>query len=332
MVWYSRYGWNSNPFELKPMPDLVSGFEDIRSGLLEFIKSGSCCLLLGRTGSGKTTLLKWLEKYSLEEGIPLYINTSGMRSEELEQLDIDKLIRDKRGLLGSMLKKDKKVIMLVDEAQTLPKILVKAIKRNLDNLEIKAVVLASPTDSLENLKPSLLGAFDKRIEMRSLKHDEALGMIEKRIGYKNPFEPGSLDPIFIRAEFVPRAILEACEAVAKDNAKETITKDFVISYFAGEDDKKETMLQGENFLSKLSPLQRKIVLVLRDKSSRPVEIATKLGKPAKTITSQLAYLGLKNRVGVMKRKGIEEPVVEKASEKPAVYKLTDRIKKVLSEE
>ena len=96
MVWYERYGWDSNPFEIKPKPDLISGFEDIREELLEFIKSGDCCILTGPTGSGKTTLLKWLEKYALEEGFPIYINTSGMRQEEIDRINIDKIIREKQ--------------------------------------------------------------------------------------------------------------------------------------------------------------------------------------------------------------------------------------------
>ena len=57
-----------------------------------------------------------------------------------------------------------------------------------------------------------------------------------------------------------------------------------------------------------------------------------MGKPTKTITAQLAYLGLKSRVSLMKRKGIEKPVVEKASDRPAVYKLTDEVRDILDSE
>lgn len=329
MVWYQKYGWDSNPFELKPMPDLVSGLEDIRSELLEFIKSGDCCLLIGPNGSGKTTLLKWLEKYALAEGIPLYINTSGMNREDVEQLNIDSLIREKAGLLGMLLKK-KGIIMLVDEAQDLPQIVGKSIERNFDEHNIKSVVLASTIDDPESLRKSLLERVGKRkVIMRPMTHDEAFSMIVKRVGFRNPFELGSLDIIFRKAGYVPRKILEFCETLAMESSEATVTRDFVISYFARETAKEEVKSNMEDLLDRLSPLQRKIVNTLRTGNFRPKEIAVKLGKPTKTITSQLAYLGLKSRIDVMRRKGIEKPLVEKETEKPAVYKLSDEIKRIL---
>jgi len=328
MIWFQRYGWESNPFELKPIPDLISGFEEIREELLEYIKSGSCCLLLGQTGMGKTTLLKWLEKYVLTEGIPLYINTSGMKKSELEQMDIDKLINEKTGLLDKVLKKSKEIILLVDEAQDLPPMMGKAIKRNFDDHIIKAVVLASETDKLDNLKKSLLDAVIRRkVKLRPLKHEEAMGMIYNRVQFKNPFEPGSLDIIFRKAEFIPKKILELCEFLAKENQETTITAAFVAKYFEDEEARPEI----EEYLERFSPLQRKIINVLRTGNFRPKEIAAKLGRPTKTITSQLAYLGLKSKIMVMRRKGIEKPIVEKISEKPPVYRLTNYVKNFLSE-
>jgi predicted AAA+ superfamily ATPase len=329
MVWYQRYGWEKNPFDLKPMPDFVSGFEDIRSEIMEYIKSGSCCLLTGKDGMGKTSILKWLEKYALEEGTSIYINTAGMKQEEIEQLDIDKLIREKIGILGKVLQKGKEVVLLVDEAQTLPSMVGKAIKRNFEDRMIKSAVLASPTGELENLRESLLGLIGRRrVRIRPMTKEEAIDMIRRRIGYKNPFGPGSLELIVEKAEFMPKNILEACELLAKENKEPFITKYFVEMYF-GEGAIKP---DKEKFLESLSPLQRKIVNILAENNSRPIEIATRLSKPTKTITAQLAYLGFKSRADVMVRKGIEEPVVEKASERPAVYKLTDSVKRLLSEE
>lgn len=331
MVWYQKYGWDSNSFELKPMPDVISGHEDVRSELLEFIKSGDCCLLIGPRGSGKTTILKWLEKYALEEGIPLYINTSGMSREDVEHLNIDSMIREKAGLLG--LFKKKGIIMLVDEAQDLPQIVGKSIERNFDEHNIKSVILASTTDDPESLEKSLLERVGKRkVIIRPMNREEAFSMIVKRVGFRNPFESGSLDILFRKAGYNPRKILELCEAVARESSETTITKDFVISYFAKEAAKKEVKEEMEGLMDRLSPLQRKIVNILRTGNFRPKEIAVKLGKPTKTITSQLAYLGLKSRIDVMRRKGIDKPLVEKETDKPAVYKLSEELKNSLDKE
>jgi predicted AAA+ superfamily ATPase len=329
MIWYERYGWETNPFESKPMPDAISGFEDIRSGLLEFIKSGDCCLLLGEVGSGKTTLLKWLERYENQDHVPIYINTSGMREEEIQQMNIDKIIRDKLNFFGKLMGKKKKVVMLIDEAQTLPAVLGDAVKRNFEEHVIKAVVMASPSADMRNLKGSLMEKVGKRrIEMRPLKADEAMGMIVKRVGYKNPFSHDGLEMIFRRSKLVPKDILENCEIIAKSSNEKNITGDFVQKYFA-EDDVKA---HQTDFMEKLSPLQRKIVDILKTGNYRPKEMAQKLKKPTKTVTSQLAYLGLKSGVEIMHRKGIEHPIVEKISDSMSVYKLTDEIKEILTKE
>ena len=329
MIWYERYGWESNPFELKPKPDVISGFEDIRSGLLEFIKSGDCCLLTGATGSGKTTLLKWLEKYENQDYVPIYINTSGMRDEEVNGMNIDKMIRERLNFFGKLMGKEKRIVMLIDEAQTLPPALGNAVKRNFEEHLIKAVVMASPTSDMKNLKGSLMEKVGKRkIRMRPLSADEALGMIVKRVGYRNPFEHEGLDMIFNRSGFVPKVILENCEMIAKSNNGKNIPGDFVKSYFAEDETRKHKL----DFIEKLSPLQRKIVEILKTGNYRPKEMAQKLKKPTKTVTSQLAYLGLKSGVETMRRKGIESPVVEKISDSLSVYKLADDVKEILTKE
>ncbi|MFH0929044.1 MAG: AAA family ATPase [Candidatus Aenigmatarchaeota archaeon] len=326
MIWYERYGWGSNPFELKPMPDLISGFDEIRSELLEFVKSGDCCLLTGMEGMGKTTLLKWLEKYALQEYEPIYINTIGMSKDELKLINIDKIIRDKVNLLDKFRKKERNIVMLIDEAQALPPTVGDAITRNLDNNLIKSVVLAAPADSSKLILSEKIGK--KKIAVRLMKADEAMGMILKRIGYNNPFDHESLEIIFSKATFIPKRILELCERIARANMEKHVSKDFVEAYFGLEG----SMDDSTSFLNSLSPLQRKIVIVLKTGNHRPKDIAKRLKKPAKTITSQLAYLSLKAGIKTMKRKGIENPVVEKIPGTHAVYRLTDSARKTLIKE
>ena len=311
------------------MPDAISGFENIRSELLEFIKSGDCCLLVGEEGSGKTTLLKWLETYGNQDYVPIYINTSGMREEEINQMNVDRMIREKLNFLGKLMGKEKKIVMLIDEAQSLPPVVGRAVKRNFEDHVIKAVVMAAPTVDIKNLKGSLLEKVGKRkIKMRPLTEDEAMGMIVKRVGYRNPFDHEALEMIFRRSGFVPRNILENCEMIAKAGTEKGIAGDFVQKYFAEEDAKSHQA----DFIKRLSPLQRRIVEVLETGNYRPKEIAQRLKKPTKTVTSQLAYLSLKSGVEVMRRKGIEHLIVEKISDMLSVYRLTDEARENLTKE
>lgn len=327
MTWYEKYGWRFSPFEIKPTPQLISGFNDIRKELLEYIDSGDCCLLIGETGMGKTVLLKWLEEYALPGTIPIYINTLGMSEEELKKINIDKMVKVKLSFRERLLRKRKMIIMLVDEAQSLPAEIGEAIKRNFDDKIISSVVLASITDELKNLKGSLLERIgNRKIKLRPLTTDEAMEMINKRVKHINPFEPSCFEVIFRKANFLPRNILELCELIAKSNNEKIITKDFVDKYI---ESKGKLKTYATEFMDILSPLQRGIVEILKMGNFTPSEIAVKLNKPTKTITSQLAYLSLKSGVKVMKRKGIDYPVVEKVSDKPAIYRLTDEAKRIL---
>lgn len=322
---FSKYGWKSNPFEVNPMPDAISGFDDIRKELLDFIKSNDCCLLIGDAGTGKTVILKWLEDCISQKNVAVYLNTLGMNEEEIKKIDIDKIIREKTSSWNRLIGKKKNFVILIDDAHSLPPVIGEAVKRNFDNKTINSVVLASETDDLENLKGNLLEKIgDRKIKIRRLTTDEAMGMIINRIKYKNPFESESLEIIFEKADFIPRNILELCELIAKENSEKTITKNFVEKFLEA----KETKTQTVKFIDKLSPLQREIVNILKTGNFTPSEIAVKLNKPTKTITSQLAYLSLKSGIEVMKRKGIEHPVVEKVSNEKSVYRLTDEAKKL----
>ncbi len=322
MAWYERYGWKTNPFELIPMPETISGIKEIRQNVLEYVNSDDCCLLTGEDGMGKTIILKWLEKYPSPHTLPIYLNTLGMSQDEILKINIDEMIREKSkaGLFG----KKKKIIMLIDDANTLPPLIGKSIKRNFDNKLISSVVLASDTDELKNLEGNLLELVgNRKIKLRPLTTEEAREMIINRVKHKDPFEPDSLEPIFEKADFIPRKILELCEMVATSNTEKTINRYFVRKCF---EYKPEIETSKTEIIDRLSPLQKEIVNILKTGDFTPSEIAKKLKKPTKTITSQLAYLGLKSGIKVMKRKGIEQPLVEKISDKPAVYRLTEEVK------
>ena len=324
MEWYEKCGWNNNPFEQSSMPDAISGFDDIRKELLGFIKSGDCCLLLGEAGTGKTIILKWLEDCLSSKDAALYLNTSGMSEEEIKKIDIDKIIKEKTNSWNKMFGRKKSFVILIDDAQSLPATIADSVKRNFDNKTISSVVLASRAENLDNLKGILLEKIgDRKVRLRPMTSDEAMGMIINRVKYKNPFEEGSLEIIFEKAKFIPRNILGVCELVARKNNDKIITKEFVEKCFGEKEKPKEPEVK---FIDRLSPLQRDIVNILKTGNFTPKEISVKLNKPNKTITSQLAYLGLKTKIEVMRRKGIENPVVEKVSDRPAIYRLTEEAK------
>ena len=71
-MWYLSYGWKSNPFFIKPNPDIIN-FEKEKEQLVNFITSGDICFLIGEPGIGKTSLLKWLEN-NVKNHFIVYLN------------------------------------------------------------------------------------------------------------------------------------------------------------------------------------------------------------------------------------------------------------------
>ena len=206
--------------------------------------------------------------------------------------------------------------------------LSQALKRNFDNHIVKSVVLTSLSDKMKNDGGITERVGKRKIKMRPMRTDEAMEMIVKRVGYKNPFDNEGLELIFEESKFIPKNILELCEMIAKDCIEKNITKSFVETYFNIEGLKAQKL----KFLDDLSPLQKDIVNLMMKRDYRPRDLAKKLKKPAKTITSQLAYLGLKSGIETMKRKGIVNPVVEKIPGTRSTYRLTEHAREILTKE
>jgi hypothetical protein len=312
--WFERYEWSTSPFEINHVPNTISGFDDIRKSLLSYIKSGDFCLLQGELGSGKTLILKWIEEIGSLGYIYIYFSPLGS-----SDIDLEKLIKEKEGFLGRISLKKKRFVLLIDDSYALSQKSCETVKGGFDNKLISSVLIAADSSKVSDLNETLLGEVGERmVSMRPMTSEEAMGMILNRVMHKNPFEKNSLELVFKGADYLPKRILELCEEIAKSNTESIITRDFVTRFIEEKERGKP-----KNVLELLSPLQKDIVRVLKTGDSRPVDIARILNKPTKTITSQLSYLGLKAGIETMKRKGLEQPLVEKISERPTKYRLRE---------
>ena len=148
--WFTRYGWDRNPFTVLPDPHYMTGFEEIREQLAAYVSSNSLCLLTGATGAGKTTVLLWLKRYGLKGYRPVYINGLDYRD-----VDLKRLSGRMRLLLDRALRRKSRVVLLVDECQNIKPGFAEAIKARWDMGHIFSVVFASIDERLENLTPSM---------------------------------------------------------------------------------------------------------------------------------------------------------------------------------
>ncbi len=242
-MWFKRYGMKANPFVIEFRPNAFVGFDDVVKRVVEAIESNDIILVSGPFGSGKTALLLWLRGFlEYADYKPIYLDgadfylTSDVR--ELYE-EINSYIKGSfwENLKNVLTKKKKKVVFLIDEADSIPKNLGEIIKADKDRGFIYSVVFASTKDNLSNISPSLTHRIVEKIFLRPMSFEEALEMVEKRIesvGGKNPFHPGALKYICRISKWLPRDILKNCERVMKELAYrkrklDVITKKDVVS-------------------------------------------------------------------------------------------------------
>src|SRR3989338_3926336 len=61
--WYTKLGWNQNPFTFEILPHVMVGYTTQTENIITALRSGQKIILVtGPTGSGKTTFLRWLSQ------------------------------------------------------------------------------------------------------------------------------------------------------------------------------------------------------------------------------------------------------------------------------
>lgn len=230
-TWYEKYGWDEDPFSVRPNENLV-GLDKQQEEILNHIHSGVISLITGPTGAGKTSLLLWVEKTIRTQGFtPIRINCIEKNRRE----EIYRDIRQHRRFMEILLKKfPKKTILLLDEAQCLPKDTAELIKVWWDDKRIHAVILASIEDNLGNVTGSFTDRLKEQIvRLPPLSLSQIGDLIRLRAGKKNPFDNSAIEAITIRSENIPRRALEICRkagvACAEKDIKD-ITREHILTY------------------------------------------------------------------------------------------------------
>jgi len=332
--WFRNFGWNDNPFKIKPDPSHIVGFIDLRTLILTYMKSEDPFIVTGPSGSGKTTLLKWLEEQKKDS---LYFNF-------LEDIDEKEF---KKKIEGSFLEKllrrffNTKKLVLIDEVQDMPSHLLKWIRGKFDEGEISSLVLASIKEDLKNLEEPFVERIGSRIvAVRNLKEDEALKMVKHRIfskGKVNPFTDEGLKSIFEYSDFSPRKILENCETCciyAGTKGLRYVNQDVVSDALKGlkvESVEKEPFKpkESEIDLKNLSPSQQKILRILQDGNQTTNKIAEVMSASRASVAKQLSRLSFKTDKKLLESKGFCSPLVEaKNRGRPVIYGLTAEAKKL----
>ena len=212
MIWYKKIGFNSNPFSIKPaafQPEVVAYDLDY---IFEKIESAEILFLEGNYGTGKTTILKSIvSKFRQNNKIIYYSFNDGNNFDLISLLNgANSFVRRITGL------KHRNIILLLDEVHTMTKTHAKEILKYYQNGVIQSVVFVThdynDVSLPEDLQLYLEGNVIKTVP---LSQNEAIELVENRIGSIDLFTKKILRRIFDIADKNPRRFLEFCEDVAR---------------------------------------------------------------------------------------------------------------------
>ena len=210
-MWYNRYGWQENPFSVKPNPKKLVGLDKKRNKLLDFVHAGTICFLNGPAGVGKSSTLKWIQ-YNVKNHTPIYIDAEQLGD---DLFDLSEYLKEHRNLWETVIGHDypKNVVVLLDEAHATEDKLKKALKLYWDHDYIKSVIITQ-IPSLKNFSSSVRNRIGNRVvKLDKVTEKNVHEMIDLRTESNNPFTKEALGFIAKKSNYIPRKILESCEIV-----------------------------------------------------------------------------------------------------------------------
>lgn len=210
-IWYKELGFWNNPFSIKPAAfhNEVYGY-DLNS-LYNKIETGSVIFIEGEYGKGKTTILKKIIKRFGGAKKIIYYNCGRIE----DSIDIDKLIKERPGFFSKLFGNPDDMILLLDEAQDLPKEDSDKVLSYL-NRNFKTIVLVSSDFKGVNFGNGLREAIGENIiKLGEINEEDAVKLVRKRVGDSRILNDNIIKVIYSKSNKNPRKLLRNCEEVCR---------------------------------------------------------------------------------------------------------------------
>ncbi|MBL7170074.1 MAG: ATP-binding protein [Candidatus Aenigmarchaeota archaeon] len=230
MDWYEELDYEENPFKDNEDTELI-GYEELIDEVLYRVASGNMVCVEGKSGAGKTAILKAAINKFKGTGRLVYIN--GQQFDN--GLNIEKILKKKAGLMKRLFnKKPKNMILLLDEVQNLSQTNCERIKYYFDNNFIKSAVFTSSDLNKANFTTSLKERMSKTIRLREIMEDEAVDIVQSRLGSDEVMSEEIIKEIFNRTNKNMKIFLKNCEelcAFALENNGKTVLPEHLKEFF-----------------------------------------------------------------------------------------------------
>lgn len=219
-TWHEKLGFDANPLDARPNPDLV-GLDEEAERLKNHIEKEELCFLNGLTGSGKTSLLlktqNELKRYKF-----IYLDAQDLPRD----FNLEEELKKKRSFFDKITFKQfprKKPVLFIDEFQsTNPNLILEARgKWESQDRKIKAIVISQISRYLKNVSESFKDRLGNRIiTLKPLDDFDMKKILERRLHNEKAnfncikkLEENALDLIIKVADGNARRLLEYTDMV-----------------------------------------------------------------------------------------------------------------------
>ena len=212
-LWYVGHGFRHNPFSIKPaiIHDRLIGQVETLEEVNSIVKDGGMCLIEGAFGVGKTTFLKSVIRRFAGKRKVLYFSCNRL----LGRLNLDKLLHERLGVVGKLLKiKSKNMILLLDEAENLAPADFEGVAKYLKKGYFRSVVFV--THDRKHIRASKSVMKDIPVfPLGSLTKEEAVDLVRSRIGNLSIISDNIIGKIYDITPHSSRMFLKNCEDVCR---------------------------------------------------------------------------------------------------------------------
>jgi len=243
MVWFERFGYEQNPFELNPFKSEYTLINHIHlmNDLDHLLKSGRMFVLCGPAGSGKTMFLKQiLNRYTKTK----YVDASKIKKD----VNIEDILKKKAKLFGLIRSKPKQELLLIDNAEQLSEKNIERIKFYFDQDHLQSVVFATIDPQLIKMSQSTKDRImDQIITIPPMNQYEAVRIVRER--FNDHF-------------FLPDEIILKIFKAANMNMKQTLSYCNDVCAFVVKEGRGEVLPKYLSILVKKSSENKKKVKVI----------------------------------------------------------------------
>lgn len=229
-LWYRQLGFYNNPFSIKPAAyhDKVYGNEAAIEQVIRKIREGGIVFVEGDYGAGKSTLLKRIIRTfgGKKEVVYYSCNTTE------DKIDIEGLIKGRKGFWSLLFSGDENLILLLDEAQDMSKEDSEAVMQSFNDKKFKSIVLVTKDLKKMGMADGMKKAMEKdnTVKLGKLSSEDAIKVIRKRTGNIKLLSDEMIKLVLKKSDNNPRKLLKNCEEICKytvENIEDTVKEEHI---------------------------------------------------------------------------------------------------------